>query len=102
MLKDLVCLGTISVSSLFLQVTPEAVGGWEKVGVIGILIAAIMILLYEKRTAQKELLNKIEQLHSDLIETKIQLTTTKNEIEELQKVNSYALDRLWKEREKKE
>jgi cell division protein FtsL len=89
--KDIAVIGTISVSSIFLQVTPDSVSGWEKIGVIGILVAAIVCLIIERQFMQNKMLSEIQKLHDDIKDQK-------KEVEELQKVNGLTLDRLWNER----
>jgi uncharacterized membrane-anchored protein YhcB (DUF1043 family) len=76
---------------MFSQVAPETVSGWEKIGVVGILIAAVWILIFDKRTAQKELVKEVQSLRDELKDTK-------KEVEELRRTNELALNRAWESR----
>jgi uncharacterized membrane protein (DUF106 family) len=95
MFKSFFGLSIVSFSSLFLQLTPEAASGWEKIGVIGILIAAIIYLLRDKSTAQKELSDTIKSMNENVI-------ATKNELAEMKKTDELVLNRLWDEKVKKQ
>lgn len=78
----------IAGASLISQITPEGVRGWEKVGVIGILVAGITYFIIKERYSMERLVNKISALQEELV-------ATKREVEEARKSNELALDRAW-------
>lgn len=72
MFKNFALFGTVITAAIlpFAEVSPESVSGWEKLGIVGILLAAIGFLIFERRVAMKELTTEVSKLTDEIKELK--------------------------------
>lgn len=77
MFKGIIALGIIGMSSMALtfgqitdqvvsQVAPDAPPGWEKFGIVSILLGAIAYLLAEKRNDMKKLIEEVTRMSTEI------------------------------------